>query len=80
VAIELKTALHRDAPRARAWQPNDVVDIDALSNSVPYCDVVVTEKHAHHALTTAHLGDRMGCVILRRLADLPAALAPVASL
>lgn len=79
VAIELKTALHRNAQRSRAWQPNDVIDVDALSNSVPYCDIVVTEKHAHHALTTARLDQRMDCVILRRLADLPTALEQITS-
>jgi len=31
VAIELKTALHRDAGRAARWLPNDVNDIDQLA-------------------------------------------------
>jgi len=41
VAIELKTALHKDAARAVRWLPNDVTDIDQLAMAVPYCDVVV---------------------------------------
>lgn len=30
----------------RAWKKNDVHDMDALAIAVPYCDIVVTEKHA----------------------------------
>lgn len=71
VSVEMKTALHRDAVRARRWSPNDVIDIDMTSLAVPYCDVMVTEQHVHHVITTAHLGDRMGTVMLRDLRDLP---------
>ena len=41
------------------------------SLAVPYCDVMVTEQHVHHIITTAHLDDRMGTVMLRDLRDLP---------
>jgi hypothetical protein len=71
VSVEMKTALHRDAVRARRWSPNDVIDIDMTSLAVPYCDVMVTEQHVHHVITTAHLDDRMGTVMLRDLRDLP---------
>lgn len=71
VMIELKTAMHRNAERARKWSPNDVVDMDAMSLAVPYCDVVVTEQHAHHVLTAAHLDERMNTTVLRDLTDLP---------
>ena len=72
VAIELKTAWHRD--RNKSWEENDIHDIDALALAVPYCDVVVTEKACHHVLTNAGLGERMHTALLRRLEDLPAIL------
>ena len=74
VAIELKTAMHRNAQRACVWEPNDVVDMDALSLAVPYCDIVVTEQHAHHVLRAARLHERMDTVLLRDLTELPANL------
>lgn len=72
VSIELKTAWHRN--RDKAWTANDMYDIDAMALAVPYCDIVVTEKACHHALTTARLGERMHTALLRNLLDLPAAL------
>jgi hypothetical protein len=72
VAIELKTAWHRNA--SKKWTANDIYDIDAMALAVPYCDVVVTEKACHHLLTTAKLDKRMNTTILRRLADLPDAI------
>lgn len=73
VAMELKTAWHRN--RDKPWTPNDIHDIDALSLAVPYCDVVVTEKACHHALTAAELGKRMHTALLRNLHDVPDTLA-----
>lgn len=73
VAIELKTAAHRNPQHN--WTANDITDIDAMALAVPYCDVVVTEKHAWNALRAAHLDRRMNTVILRRLEELPEHLA-----
>jgi hypothetical protein len=72
VAIELKTAWHRD--RGKPWTANDIYDIDALSLAVPYCDVVATEKACHHVLKVARLGERMHTALLRNLKDLPSTL------
>lgn len=72
VSIELKTAWHRN--RDKPWAANDIYDIDAMSLAVPYCDVVVTEKACHNALTVAHLGERMHTALLRNLEDLPSTL------
>jgi hypothetical protein len=69
VAIELKTAWHRNG--SKNWTANDIYDLDALSLAVPYCDVVVTDKACHHALKIARLGDRMHTALLRKLEDLP---------
>lgn len=70
VAVELKTVLHRDRARAKRWKPNDVLDIDQLAITVPYCDVVVSEKAACDALIKARLDERCETVLLTRLSDL----------
>lgn len=72
VSIELKTAWHRNG--GKQWSANDIYDLDALSLAVPYCDVVVTDKACHHALTVARLGERMHTALLRRIEDLPQAI------
>lgn len=62
VHISLVTAAHRN-PQTR-WTSNDMFDIDALAVAVPYCDVVVTEKHARHVLSAAGLPARAGTEVL----------------
>ncbi|MEX2255039.1 MAG: hypothetical protein WEC34_06350 [Acidimicrobiia bacterium] len=70
VAVTLKMAYHRD-PNHR-WTTNDIHDIDALGSTMPYCDVVITDRAvAAHANATG-LTDRLGTVVLARLDDLPA--------
>lgn len=63
VVIELKTQYHRNAQLT--WNTNTIFDIDALSIAVPYCDAVVTEKHAAHSLRRVHLDEAMNTAILR---------------
>jgi hypothetical protein len=72
VSIELKKAWHSN--RDKKWSANDIYDIDAMALAVPYCDIVVTEKACHHALTTAQLGERMHTALLRDLNELPSTL------
>jgi hypothetical protein len=74
VAVTLKTAAHKNPDKS--WLPNDIYDIDALSVAVPYCDIVITEKHAHHVLQAERVPSRTGTVLLRRLADLTRHLPP----
>jgi len=62
VSTELKRAAHRN--RQTRWRSNDIIDIDAMSLAVPYCDVVVTEQHRANQLRSAHFDDRMNTVIL----------------
>jgi hypothetical protein len=69
VAVVLKTTRHRDA--TLKWTANDINDIDAFSLAVPYCDLVVTEKFAHHMLTVSRVANRMNTVVLRKLSELP---------
>lgn len=68
VAVTLKTAYHRD-PMHR-WTPNDTHDIDALGSTLPYCDIVVTDKAVASIVRSTRLGDRLGTITLSRLADL----------
>jgi hypothetical protein len=68
VAIALKIKRHRDA--TLGWIANDINDIDALSLAVPYCDLVVTEKFAHHLLTTSRVAERMNTVVMRSMSEL----------
>lgn len=42
--MEWKTVLHRDGARAKRWKLNDVLDIDQLAITVPYCDVVSARR------------------------------------
>ena len=69
VSTELKRAAHRN--RQTKWKANDIIDIDAMSLAVPYCDVVVTERHRANQLRSAHFDDRMSTVILDALQLLP---------
>lgn len=72
VRISLLTAAHRN-PQTR-WSSNDIFDIDALSFAVPYCDIVATERHAHHVLRTHGLPERLGTTVVATLDDAVAAL------
>jgi hypothetical protein len=69
VSIELKTSWHRN--RDKNWAANDIYDIDAMSLAVPYCDIVVTEKACHHALTVARVGERKLLIVLKNRAFNP---------
>jgi len=68
VSVSIKTEYHRDP--AHNWTANDIMDIDALSSTVPYCDIVVTDRAAAHAVRIG-LGRRLGTTVLARLSDLP---------
>ncbi len=70
--ISLLTAAHRN-PQAR-WQPNDIFDFDALSVAIPYCDVVVTDRHACTLANAARLPARLGTTIIATLDELVAVL------
>lgn len=69
---QMRLARHRNPQQP--WKPNDLNDIGALSLAVPYCDVVVTERHWRGVLRAAHLDDAFGTVILDDLRELPAAI------
>jgi hypothetical protein len=70
IHVSLLTAAHRNAQTK--WTANDIFDIDALSLAVPYCDAVVTERHARHALSAAGADRRSGTEVLATLDELVA--------
>lgn len=57
------------------WKPNDLEDIAALSFTIPYCDVVLTEKSWVQHATLAGLPSRFGTALLHDVAKLPDVLA-----
>ena len=69
VAVTLKTEYHRN-PHHR-WTPNDIFDIAALATTLPYCDIVVTDKAIASHATQTGLAKRLNTVVLSDLADLP---------
>ena len=72
VTVSLKTSYHRN-PQHR-WTPNDLYDIDAMAQTVPYCDVVVTDKAACSHINSSGLAERLGTKVIARLDDLPTLL------
>ena len=58
----------------RARKKNDIHDMDALAIAVPYCDIVVTEKHAYTQLLEAGVERKYCTKLLKKLENLPSAL------
>jgi hypothetical protein len=69
VAVTIKTSLHRDSNHR--WTTNDIHDIDAMGSTIPYCDIVVTDKAMASHVQRSGLGERLDTVVLSHLADLP---------
>jgi hypothetical protein len=69
VAVTLKTSLHRNPKHI--WKPNDIHDIDALGSTIPYCDIVVTDKAMKTHATRTGLADRLSTVVVSSLSELP---------
>ncbi len=71
-SLAVDRALRRQTLKngSRPWSTNDQRDLDHLSISVPYCDIVVTEKHAVDALKRAGLDSRLNTKLLTDLSEL----------
>lgn len=69
VAVTLKTAYHRDP--MHPWKPNDIHDIDAMGSTLPYCDIVLTDKAVASHVKRTKLDERLDTIVLWRLSDLP---------
>jgi hypothetical protein len=68
VSVTIKTAYHRD-PMHR-WTTNDIAEIDAVGSTLPYCDIVVTDKAVASHIERTKLSERLGTIVLSRLSDL----------
>ncbi len=68
VTHEMLLARHRDP--GQAWKANDLSDFAALGVAVPYCDIVVTERHWRGVLRAAHMDDVYSTVILDDVREL----------
>jgi hypothetical protein len=68
VWISLLTAAHRNGQTK--WTANDIFDFDALSVAVPYCNAVVTERHARHVLKAMGVPERLKTEIFASLDEL----------
>lgn len=69
VSVTLKTSHHRNP--SHHWTANDIHDIDALASTLPYCDVVVTDRAMCSHVTRTGLAERLGTTALSSLAELP---------
>lgn len=69
VSVTLKASYHRNS--SHHWTTNDIHDIDALSLTLPYCDVVVTDKAVQSHVRRTGLDERLNTVVLSDLTDLP---------
>lgn len=56
VRVSLHTECHRN-PSSK-WERNDMADISALSNAVPLCDAVATDKRRAHELRISKVAKR----------------------
>lgn len=52
------------------WKPNDLADLGALCLSIPYCDVVVTERHWAHIVKRGGLDVQYRTNVISNLEDL----------
>ena len=71
-AVSLQVSLHRNSKHS--WKSNHVFDIETLAITVPYCDVVVTDKEMQDHVARTGLDERMGTCVIRELRDLPGIL------
>ena len=72
VSVTMKTAYHRDSNHV--WAQNDIHDIDALASTVPYCDVVVTDKAAASHINRAGIAERVSTRVIHSLDELSSLL------
>lgn len=72
VAVSLKASYHSDS--MHRWTANDIHDIDALGSTVPYCDIVVTDKAVASHLRRTGVAERLDTIVLSTLDDLVSTL------
>lgn len=55
--VEMKTKYHRNLERK--WEINDIRDIDMISVTLPYCDIVFTDKEVRDTVMSTKLNEIM---------------------
>lgn len=74
VELELHTQMHR--MKSRKWEPNDVMDIGALSQAIPACNIVVTERIWADLIRRRGLNVKYETSVFCDLAEMASALTP----
>ena len=77
VSVSVKAAYHRNP--AHRWKPNHIHDIDAMASTVPYCDIVVTDREAASHLIQTGVAGRFQTTVLARVEDLVPLLSSASS-
>jgi len=54
----------------RTWAKNDIHDMDALAVAIPYCNIVVTDKHAYTQMVNAGMEQKYNTQLFRNVEDL----------
>ena len=67
-SVTLKTSLHKNA--RHRWTPNDVHDVHALASTLPYCDIVITDRAMASQAAQTGLASRLNTIVLSHLSDL----------
>ena len=67
-SVTLKTSLHKNAKHR--WTSNDVHDIHALALTLPYCDIVITDRAMASQAVQTGLASRLNTIVISRLSDL----------
>ena len=67
-SVTLKTSLHKNA--RHRWTQNDVHDLHALALTLPYCDIVITDRAMASQAVQTGLAGRLNTIVLSHLSDL----------
>ena len=68
-SVTLKTSLHKN--ERHRWTTNDVHDLHALALTLPYCDIVITDRAMASQAAQTGLASRFNTIVLSHLSDLP---------
>jgi hypothetical protein len=66
--VSLMVEAHRN-PQTR-WSSNQMVDLDALSLAVPYCDVIACDAQMSHLVKVSGIDRRLDAAVFDNLEDL----------
>ena len=67
-SVTLKTSLHKNS--RHRWTSNDVHDLHALALTLPYCDIVITDRAMASQAVQTRLASRFNTIVLSHLSDL----------